>query len=93
MKLRSCDIDLLDQRIETQFGGDLLGEIARLEPSILRQHHRDVRRHVAMRCVARRFDHDAREIERRRQRARAHQRLARGSNAALNVGEEMGGRV
>ena len=56
------DIDLFDQVVSAQFCCDLLGKIARFCLGLLRQHHRGIGRHIAMRSIAGRFDHHARQI-------------------------------
>jgi hypothetical protein len=56
-----------------QFGCDLLGQVARLEAGVLGQRHRRIGGEIAVARLARRLDHDARQIG----RARKHTGLAR----------------
>ena len=77
----SGDVDRGDQRVSAQFFGDLLGKIARLGLGLLGKHHGGVGRHVAMRGIARRLDHDAGEIDAGRPAAFAGERRADGVHA------------
>ena len=86
---RPGDLDLGHHRLGAQFGGDLLGEIARLGLGFLGQHHRGIGRHVAMGRVLGRLHHHARQIETGGQRPLGGQRLADGLNPAENEGEQM----
>ena len=65
------------------------GEIARLCLGLLGQHHRGVGRHVAMRGIARRLDHDARQIDAGGPPALSRERAASGMDACEHVGEKM----
>ena len=57
------DVDGSHQIVGAQFFRDLVGEIARLRLGVFGQHHRGIRRHVAMAGIARRLDHDTGEID------------------------------
>ena len=78
-----------DQIVGAQFRGDRFGEIARFCLGLLGQHHRGVGRHVAMRGVARRLDHDARQIDARGPSAFGRERAANRVHARQHVGEKM----
>ena len=70
----------------SKLGGDLLGQVARLQAGVLGQHHRRVGGEIAVAGLARRLDHDAREIGRRRKYAGLGQRL---DGSADMCGEEL----
>ena len=67
--------------VRAQFRSDQFGEVARFGLGFFRQHHRGIGRHIAMRGVARRLDHDPRKIDVRRpstlRRERTHRRHVR----------------
>ena len=69
-----------------EFGRDLLGQVARLQPGVLGQRHRRVGGEIAVARLARRLDHDAREIGRRRKDAGLGQRRDSGADV---FGEEL----
>jgi hypothetical protein len=56
-------ISTCDQIVARSLAAICFGEIARFAPWLLGQHHRGIGRHVAMRGIARRLDHDPRQIE------------------------------
>ena len=85
----TCDLDGGDQIVGAQLFGDLVGEIARLGPRLLGEHHRGVRRHVAMGRVARRFDHDAGEIDAGGPLALGRQRGADRVHAREHIGKQV----
>ncbi len=62
MKPGTGDIDGGNQMVLAQPGRDRFGEIARLGPGLLCQHHGRVGRHIAVRRIARRLDNNARQI-------------------------------
>ena len=55
----------------------------------LGQHHRGIGRHVAMRGVARRLDHDARQVDAGGPTAFGRERAANRMHARQHVGEKM----
>jgi hypothetical protein len=63
-----------------EFGRDLLGEIARLHPGVFCERHRRVGRKIAVARLARRLDDDARQVERRGNRAGLGQRFDGGAD-------------
>ena len=69
-----------------ELGRDLLGEFARLQAGVLGQHHRRIGGEIAVARLARRLDHDARQIGRRRKDAG----LGQGRDGGADVfGEEL----
>ncbi len=83
------DVDGCNQIIRAQFGRDRFGEIARFCPGLLGQHHRGIGRHVAMRCITRRLDHDPRQINAGGPAAFGGERAANRVDARQHVGEKM----
>ena len=71
------------------FSANLLGEIARLCLGFLGQHHRGIGRHVAMRGIARRLDHDAGEIDARGPIAFGCKRRTDRVHAREHIGKKM----
>ena len=65
------------------------GEIARLCLGLLGQHHRGVGRHVAMGGIARRLDHDPRQVDTVRPSAFRRERAADRVHPRKHVGEKM----
>ena len=83
------DIDRGDEIIGAQLFRDPVGEVARLGLCLLGEHHRGIGRHVAVRGVARRLDHDARKINARGPIAFAGKRRAYGVDARQNGSKKM----
>ena len=71
------------------FAAICLGEIARLGLGFLGQHHRGIGRHVAMRGIARRLDHDPRQIDAGGPAAFGRERAADRVHARQHIGEKM----
>ena len=67
-----------------------VGELARLLAGILGEHHGGVGRHVAMRRVARRLDHDAGVIQTFRYDTVARQRRIGMADPGQDGGEDIG---
>ena len=84
------DIDRGNQIVMAQFFRDLFGEIAWLGLGFLGQHHRGVGRHVAMRGVARRLDHDARQIDAGGPSALGREHAANRMHARQYIGKQVG---
>jgi hypothetical protein len=68
-----------------QLRHEQFGQVARLHPSGLGQHHRSIGRQIAMSGIARRFDHNARRIQPGRQATRRREVLQNGLNDAGEV--------
>ena len=83
------DVDRCNQIVRAQLGRDRLGEIARFCLGLLGQHHRGIGRHVAMRRITRRLDHDPREIDTGGPAAFGGERGANRVDAREHVGEKM----
>ena len=83
------DLDGRHQIVRAQFFRDHVGEIARLYLGVLGQHHRGVGRHVAMAGIARRLDHDAREIDAGGPLALGRERSANRVHARQHVGKQV----
>ena len=79
----------VNHRVGAKFRGQRIGQVARLFAGVLGEHHRGVGRHVAVRGIARRLDHDARKIDALRQHAVGDQRLVRREHALEHVGEQI----
>ena len=62
---RTCDVGTRDVGVLDQFGDDPFSQRTRVLPGRLCQHHRRVAGQIAMGCVARRFDRDARRVDQR----------------------------
>ena len=80
---RTGDVNLGHQRFGAQCLGNGVGQFARLLAGVFRQHHRGVGRHVAVARIARRLDHDARQI------GLAGQRRGRRAHARKHGGEQV----
>ena len=83
------DLDLGDQIVGAQFRGDRFGEFARLAPASFAS---TIAALVAMspwRGIARRLDHDPRQIDARGPSAFSRQRAAHRMHAREHVGEKM----
>ncbi len=85
----SGDVDGGDQIVRAQLFGELLGEIARLCPGFLGEHHGGVGRHVAMGGIARRLDHDAGEIDAGRPIVFGRKRGTNRVHAREHIGKKM----
>ena len=83
------DVDRGNQIIGAEPGRDRFGEIARFCLGLLGQHHRRIGRHVAMRGVARRLDHDPRQVDTGGPAAFGGERAAHRVDAPKHVGEQM----
>ena len=86
---RTGDLDHGDQIVRAQFRSDQFGEVARFGLGFLRQHHRGIGRHIAVRGVARRLHHDLRKIDIRRPSTLRRERSTSGMYARKHVGEKM----
>ena len=83
------DVDGGDQVVRAQSGRDLIGKIARLGLGLLGQNHRGIGRHVAMRRIARRLDHHARQVDIRGPPALGRERAANRVHARQHIGKQM----
>ena len=78
-----------DARVGGQPFGEPLRDVARLHPGGLGQHHRGVRRHVAMGRVARRLDRDGGEVEPAWQRPGIRHGVERVDQEDADIGENV----
>ena len=85
---RPGDRDLYDAVEFAQFGGDRLGQRARVGLGRLGEHHRGVGRKIAMRRIARRLDRHIPAVEPFGQRARERQIIERGIEMRGETGVE-----
>ncbi len=83
---RPRDLGLGDLGKLCELGRDLLGKLARLQARVLGERHRRIGREIAVARLARRLDHDARQIERGRHGAGLGQRLDGGADV---LGEDL----
>ena len=83
------NIDGGDQIVRAQPGCDLFGEVAGFCLGLPGQHHRGVGRHIAVRRIARRLDHDARQVNAGGPPAFRRQRAADRVDTRKYVGEKM----
>jgi hypothetical protein len=83
------NIDGGDQIVRPQPGGDPFGEIAGFCPNLPGQHHRGVGGHITVRRIARRLDHDARQVNACGPSALGRERAANRVHAGKHVGEKM----
>ena len=86
---RTRNIDLLDQRIDAKFVGDLVGEVARLDTGLLGKNHRRICRHIAMRRILRRLDDHTRQIDVGGKCALSAQHATHRMDAQQHVGKQM----
>ena len=90
---RTGDLDLGDIGCAGELGGELLGDVARLHPRGLGQHHGGIGGKLAVGGIARRGHLGGGEIEPRRQDALALQRLQCGHDPALHEGMGVHGQI
>jgi hypothetical protein len=86
---RPRHLGLGHQRLGGELLGERLGERPRLQAGVLGQHHGGVGRHVAVRGLARRLDHDARLVDAGRQHARRRQGVIGGAHALEHQSEDV----
>ena len=80
-----------DAGIGAQFACQRLAERLGVLPGLLRQHQGGVGGQIPVRGVARRLDHDPRQVEALRQQAGAGERFERLAHARLEEGEDVHG--
>ena len=89
MKPGPATSTLAIEAIGAQLFGNGFGQFARLAAGVLGQHHRRIGRHVAMRGLARRLDHDARLVDAGGQDAGRDQLAVGGVNLVEHDGKDV----